>query len=427
MKIQTTTEKDFILGTVEKSEAKAAHLLLSCRTQSANTAKSDAVTIIYSELLTSGANNNSRDEFLEKLHKIGAHLVVGADGCDITLSLSVPNSGLKAALKLLVEVLTKPNFSPKEQKRIVTTSQNLLTLEKENARAIAQTGLANTLSKKGSLLYQQKPSEIAKELPLVTKKDITSLHSTLLSAPWRITIGGTSESILLSRKTLAALKAAQKTQLESKGLASAIIEPKSRVVLATEVKSKQNIEATLGGPLPINQMASDYPAFLFGLSVLGKWGGFAGRLMSTVREKEGLTYMIYARTVGLTMTEVGYWHIATYFAPKDLKQGITSTLREVSNIVKNGITDSELKRFATIMDTSETLLFDSLKGTMSVVHSNLRLDRSWPEYLEFRSKLKKLTKAEVNQSLRKYIDVDKLIISLAGPIQSVKKEIASFK
>jgi len=167
----------------------------------------------------------------------------------------------------------------------------------------------------------------------------------------------------------------------------------------------------------------DYLPFVFGLSVLGKWGGFTGRLMSTVREKEGLTYGIYAKTESVEGTEQGHYHIMTFFAPEKSVQGLTSTLREIRKIHKNGITQAEYERFQTILKTQQTLLADSLTQSIHTFHGYLMADFSIDEMHAYQNRLLTVTKKEINTALKTYLNPDKLLISGVGPVQKVKKDI----
>ena len=88
------------------------------------------------------------------------------------------------------------------------------------------------------------------------------------------------------------------------------------------------------------------------------------------------------------------------FSPKDVKRGITSTLREINKIHANGITKSEWQRFSDILKTGERLTYDSLTSSTVLVHNNLLLGRNWLEYQDYRQRLYHCTLKEVNQTLK---------------------------
>jgi predicted Zn-dependent peptidase len=162
---------------------------------------------------------------------------------------------------------------------------------------------------------------------------------------------------------------------------------------------------------------------MFGITVLGKWSGFAGRLMSTVREQEGLTYGIYAKTESFMNEEQGYWRVMTFFSPKDAARGLTSTFREIKKIYEHGITKDELATFKQILHTGQVLKNDSTSSLLGELHAYHLQKFSLEEIEEHKKRLLSVTLSEVNAALKRYLDPATLTVSGAGPISSVKKEL----
>jgi predicted Zn-dependent peptidase len=145
-----------------------------------------------------------------------------------------------------------------------------------------------------------------------------------------------------------------------------------------------------------------------------------------VREKEGLTYGIYGRAEGVGMHEQGYWRIFTFFAPKDVVKGITSTLREIQAIHEHGITDNELKRFKAILNTRYALIEDSLFKKVQDAHARAVAGVSDAMYTEFRNALQAMRPSDVHEAMQTYLRPDTLVISGSGPIHGVKNNIQAF-
>lgn len=420
MHIQTTNHKDYRLATIEKPGALTVSLLMTVDCFTTHSAKSSIMQHVYSDMLLSGAGAYTRSEFLHALNSLGSTIEITSSGNKITITVATPKPKLAETLSLLAAMLQKPTFAPKELKRAISTIKNTLELAKEDARGIAQSNLKNNFYKKTDRHYTFTPEELKSALKEVSLRDIKNLHTTFTSGVFSVSIGGSKESIATAMKTIQKIKTLNVPRPEVYCDAEPLSKP---LVVLHEVKSKQNIEISIGAALPLTLEHKDSPAFMFGLSVLGKWGGFAGRLMSTVREKEGLTYGIYARTENLGLSNTGYWRIMSFFAPKDVVKGITSTKREVALIAEKGITQSEFERFKTILKTGEVLVFDSLSGTTALVHSNLVSGLMWDDYLLYRERFQNCTRAQINASLKKYLHPENIVISAAGPIANVKKEL----
>lgn len=425
MQISTTTHEYYALSKITKPNAATVTLYITADCFTENSPERTALLLLYTDLALAGSGQYSREEFQHKLDELGSSISVSESAGRITVTMAALAEKLKPTLQLFELFLTKPAFKASEQKRATQTLKNSLELFKENARGIALSALRNSLFSMESRHYDVPPALLEKALTGLTTLHLKKLHAEFLNAYWTISVGGSEASLAVVLPVLKRVKptaVAPKTRNELVNSTPAL----ARQVLQHEVKSKQNIELSIGGCLPLSLTDTDLPAFLFGLAVLGKWGGFAGRLMSTVREKEGLTYTIYARTDGITTSEIGYWRILTFFAPKDVVQGITSTLREITTIVEKGITKSEFERFKTILKTGETLVFDSLNSTTGLVHSNLVSGLHWEHYQTFRQAFQKVTQKEINTALKKYLDPQLLTISAAGPIAAVKNDLSAF-
>ncbi len=425
MNIKTSKEENFQLAEIRKPDSKTVTILITADLLTENTAKEISLHLLYTDLLMAGAGKFSRDEFLYKLNELGSSISVAENEARITISISALEDKLKPTLKLLETMLISPTFKGSERVRAVRSIKNALELYKENARALSESALKNSFFTKESRHYSYSPDSIIATIDSVSIDNLKKIHLKLMQTLWTVSVGGSDVAVDTTVPFIKKLK---------KNLLQPVASPKSpvianlpaRKVFTHEVKSKQNIEISIGAYLPLTHTGPDLPAFLFGLAVLGKWGGFAGRLMSTVREKEGLTYGIYARVEGVTVEESGFWRIMTFFSPKDVVLGITSTLREIGLIHEKGITQSEWERFQTILKTGETLVFDSLAGTTGLVHNKLVSGLQWDEYQLFRQKLYTCTRSEVNAALKKYLNPVDITISAVGPISAVKKDLETF-
>ncbi|MCB9810901.1 MAG: insulinase family protein [Candidatus Nomurabacteria bacterium] len=421
MEIKTQSYSNFECATVEK-DTPVVSVLVTVDCHDNNSARGVITASVYSDLLLSGAGKYSREDFLRAVDELGSGIEVGASEGRVTISVKSLEQNLTKTLSLLETVLIKPTFSKSEYDRAVKTAKNSLSLYKEEARLLAQDGLRRSFYGENDRHYRFTPKDLEKAFSEVSLADVKKLHEEFMTLPWVVSIGGKSTAIKTVLKLVQKIK--KKTDYKPLEGAVSVKSLKGSRLVTEVVASKQNIELSIGGHLPLTMSDAELAPFTFGLAVLGKWGSFAGRLMSTVREKEGLTYSIYGRVEGVSKIETGYWRIMTFFAPKDVVQGVSSTLREIKNIHYKGITDSEWKRFKDILRTGETLVQDSLFGTVGYVHSALVAGVRYEDYKKYREQLYTCTKAEVNKVLKKYLNPANVVISAAGPVdKKIEKEL----
>ncbi len=389
----------------------------------AHSARAEILVHVYTEALRAGAGSLTREQFLDAESKLGSHIQVSGDSRDIRFAISALDTNLLPTLKLFELMVTKPLFAARELARIKELLTNALILSKEDAKSRAFEGFVDALTDKSDARFVFTADELIKEIKTVTIADLKKLHKTIFESVWILTSAG---SLASTQKILKSVQSVRGKNIDAKKKVHDAVPFKvrtKRAVLLTDIPHKQNIEFSIGNTLALTREDSEFPAFVFGMAVLALYGGFSGRLMSTVREKEGLTYSIYGQTEKVTKTEQGFWRIATFFAPKDAVQGITATLREIKLLIEKGITEDELKRFKAILNTRAALVNDSIVKKVREVHSLREISISDEEFEAYKVKMQKMTTKEVHSALQKYLTLETLTISGAGPIQSIKKEL----
>ncbi len=406
-------------GTHTDQKARMFLLTLSVDLHRSYTTTNDALEYVYSEALLAGAGSLTREQFLDVLNKTGGSITVKIFRSILTINIRTQIEHVTTIHKLFNVLMAEPSFSAGELARIKKNIHNDLELQREDARGQAQRTLVNALFGKTDRRQSASVAVLQANVAKINKQQLIVLHEHALCEPWIVTQSGTKAAIASTTKLLVTLKGKREPNTATPAHTPKVLE--KRLVVTESIPSKHNVEFSIGAPLPLTLHHPDYLPFVFGLAVLGKWGGFAGRLMSTVREKEGLTYSIYGRTESVFGNESGYWRIMTFFAPEKALTGVSSTLREISQISERGVTDSEMGRFRNILNTQQMLLNDSLLSSLSDLHGYLSEGFTLDQIAEHKTRLLNVTKAEVNAALKKYLNPDRLVISAAGPVAKIKK------
>jgi len=420
MKYQTFKGENYSGGAVTKPGSRIFYCVLTTDLHTTHSASQEVQEYVYADALLSGAGKYTREQFVDAVNILGASLSVHVVDSKLTITIKSTHKNATKVLELFSVMMQKPTFSAKEIIRIKKQITNELNEYKEDARGRALDNFVNELYTPEDRRYTSSPDTLIDKLSEVSRSTLTKLHETARSSIWTVTTGGTPKVTQILQPILGtSFKKSKSTDTQRTHTPR---EAHSSMTLLN-VPSKQNIEFSIGGALPLTLHDKDYLPFVFGLSVLGKWGGFTGRLMSTVREKEGLTYTIYGKTETVGGTEAGYWRIMTFFAPTQAVQGLQSTIREITKIHTHGISKEELRRFNIILKTQQTLLADSVIQSTNELHGYLVAGFTLDEISLYKAKLLTLTQKELNQARRTYLNPDKLIISGAGPITTVSKEL----
>lgn len=180
---------------------------------------------------------------------------------------------------------------------------------------------------------------------------------------------------------------------------------------------KPSVSIMLGQATPLRYRDADTLALRVGTAILGS--GFTGRLMSSVRDREGLTYGINAGISEDSFTN-GMFAISATFAPQLLDKGIASTRRELQRWWSTGVTAKELEeRKSSVIGSYEV----SLSTTGGLANALLLAvqrgyDVAWLD--EYPRAIRALDLAQVNAAIRAHLDPSKMVLVEAGSVGHVQ-------
>ncbi len=180
---------------------------------------------------------------------------------------------------------------------------------------------------------------------------------------------------------------------------------------------KPSVTMMLGQATGLRYSDPDGLALHMGTAILGR--GFTGRLMGTVRDKEGLTYNIGASVRDDTVVD-GAWEISASFAPSLLSKGVESTRREVTKWWQEGVTEQELNvrkqgvigsysvGLSTTLGMAQTILVNTQRG----------YDSSWLD--DYPKAVKALTPTQVNAAIKNHLNPSTMVLVESGSVQVPK-------
>jgi zinc protease len=411
----------FSLATVSSKKSDIVKAIITTDTHDQNNLNQQAVEYLYLDMLLSGSGTYSREEFLDAVNMLGASIDVDITAGKVSFVLRSTAAQFSKLLALFKTMLQEPVFSATELKRVKNTTLNQLHQAKEDSKSHALDELRNLFYGVADRKYTYSIADSMLEVPKVTAAQLKGFHQSVLSNQWFCSIGGDKTTIDLFEKFLQAHK-------KTADLVEGIHQPKppNPVLQLENIPSRQNIDLSIGLPLPITRSHPDFIPLSFAVAVLGKAGGFAGRLMSTVREKEGLTYGIYAQLEGFTTDEQGYLRIMTFFAPDKSVEGLSSTFREVKKLYQSGVSSAEVTAFKTILSTQQSLIKDSFERILADVHAYQYEGFSIAQMEEHKRALYDVTRADINRVIKIYLNPTLLSVSGAGPTLGVQKELRAW-
>ena len=177
------------------------------------------------------------------------------------------------------------------------------------------------------------------------------------------------------------------------------------------IEGKSQSDLVIGAMGP-RRSDPDYMAASLGNSVLGQFG-MMGRIGNIVRERSGLAYYAYSSLhAGIGP---GSWEVNAGVNPANLKKALGLIEKELRRFVKNGVTKDELGDSQANYIGRLPLSLESNGGMVNALLNIHRYDLGMDYYQRYTNLVRSVTRADVLEVARKYIDPDRLVIATAGP------------
>lgn len=363
-----------------------------------------------SSMLMRGTQTRTFDAIYNELETVGASLGFDSSVHNTNFGGRALVEELPLVLTLLAESLQTPTFPKDEFERLRTQLLTGLAL-----RAQDTSDMADMLFEK--FLYAGhpygKPSDgYVETIQAITRKDLETFH--------RLHFGprGMVIAIVGAIQPKKAVEALEKflggwsvpSQKEAPVLPP--LKPVTKMIKGHHPIPGKSQSDLVVGTLGPNRKSPDYMAASLANSVLGQFG-MMGRIGDVVREKSGLAYYAYSSLhagVG-----PGSWEVNAGVNPKNLKKALGLIEKELQRFVKNGVTKEELADSQANYIGRLPLSLESNGGMVSALLNIHRYDLGMDYYQHYESLVRKVTRADVLEVARKYIDPSCLVIATAGP------------
>ncbi len=374
------------------------------------------IASLHAEMLMEGTRTNKKRAIQLALDSIGAELSFGASADRLQFFARTPSECLPRLLSLIAEVLSEPSFPSHELSVLKKRSLAQLALAAEDTRTQAGILLSRALYPRGHLNYAETIEESRTALISCSTQDLRTFHRKTFNPGTLILVAaGDVAPAAFARE---AQRQIARLPAGSFSLAPYVPQPRSlgkprRAVLP--IAGKASIDYFIGLRVGITDDHPDYPALLLGLRILGNSPGFTGRLMQTIRETEGLTYGTYAYLSGFDGGADGHALAWGTFAPQLFARGRAGIRRELQKLASAGASAQEVARHRELYAAQQEVHMNDSSAFASAGHEVVSEGRDLSYLDTFPERIRKLSSAEVNAALRKYLVLGHMCEAAAGP------------
>ena len=363
-----------------------------------------------SSSLMRGTQTHSFDAIYNELESVGASMGFDSGVHNISFGGRSLVEDFLLLLNLLSESLQTPTFPKSEVERLRVQMLTGLAIREQDTSDMAAMAFDRMLFEGHP--YSRPADGFVETVQSITRKDMQEFHRRYFGPKGMViaivgaiepkkaaeavehVLGGWQVPGQVAAPELPACKPVKKTVRHHHVLAG---------------KSQSDLVIGMIGP---KRNDPEYFSASLGNSVLGQFG-MMGRIGEVVREKSGLAY--YASSSLNAGTGPGSWEVSAGVNPKNLNKAINLIEKELRRFVKSGVTKEELADSQANYIGRLPLSLESNSGVAGALLNIERYGLGLDYYQRYESMVRSVTRTDVLQTARKYIDPGRLVISTAGP------------
>lgn len=360
--------------------------------------------------LMRGTELHSFDEFYNELESVGASLGFDSGMNSTGFHGHALVEDLSLVLSLLSEAMRQPTFPRGEVEKLRHHLLAGLAIREQDTADMADITFDEILYKGHP--YARTEDGNRTTIKAITRGDLVKYHRRAFGPRgMAIVIVGAVEpkrAVALVRRALGDWKNPSQQELPALPAVKRLNETVKRHHLIAG-KSQSDLVIGTNGP---RRKDEDHLAAALGNSVLGQFG-MMGRIGKSVREKSGLAYYAYSNlSAGVGP---GSWTVSAGVNPSNVRKASDLIVKELERFVKNGVTKEELDDSQANYIGRLPLSFESNGGVATALLNMERHELGLDYYRVYDSKVRAVTRDQVREVARKYIDPERLAIAVAGP------------
>lgn len=371
-------------------------------------------------MLDKGTLDKTRQQIKDMQDQLKARISVFGGSSSVTVNIETDREHLADAIRLVGEIMRKPSFPQNEFEKLREEYLAGLEQQKTDPAALANLAYARITEpyQKSDPRYNMTFEEELEAVKAVTLDQVKSFYKKFYGASNATcaVVGDFDQKQI--ETTLKETFGDWKSPSPYKRIESNYIPVAAKnEVINTPDKANANFVAGYGYAMRNDH--PDYPALTIGGYMLG--GGFLNsRLATRIRQKEGLSYGVGGRFSASAMDENGGFSANAIYNPQNVEKLEAAFKEEIEKAAKDGFTEEELTAAKSGWLQSRKVSRSGDNGVASTLNQYLFMDRTMNWDADFESKVEKLSLADVNNAMKKYLDYSKLIIVKAGDFKKNK-------
>jgi len=366
-------------------------------------------------MLEQGTKKKTKFEIAEILGAVGATISFSSDSYRLRFSVRCLKDNIGLVAELIAEQLKEPLLHEEDlntvKKRMIADLEH----QKQSTGRQANIAFSQVVYPRNHPNFELDLEEQIKEVNAITIQDVMKFHSHFGIGSMIIACVGDVSPDEVKAVFSKHFDDWKESPMKCDPIQTKAMVHKEKQKKDVEMKDKTSLDTIIGQSIGINRFHEDFLPLFVGVYILG--GNFSARLMSTVRDKEGLTYGIRAAIDGLENGTDGFWIMSGTFSPSLLQKGIDSSLHQIHEWAKNGATEEELKNKKTTIVGNFKVALSTSRGLAVNIITNAERGRLVSYLDEYPKLIQEISLKKVNDAINQYIIPNTFINVTAGTFQ----------
>ena len=373
-----------------------------------------AVPTLAGMMLDRGTKSLDKFAIADQLDNVGAEISFGVGTQSLEIRAKALKKDLPLVIGLIAQELRTPALQPQEFAKAKEQFMGSLQASLQSTEARAHEAFARAIYPAG---HPNRPHTVNEYLAAAKSATLSQVKDFIAKyyGPAHLTL------VLVGDVSEAAVRPELVKGFGNWSGGQDYIRPGSPAVasqsaeLSVPLADKPSVTIILGQSTGLTYKDPDALALRVGTAILGR--GFTGRLMGTVRDKEGLTYNIGAGVSDDSIVD-GDWDISASFAPTLLDKGVASTRRELDKWWSGGITAAELAARKQGLIGSYLVGLSTTGGLASAILTSIQrgYDLTWLD--RYPDAIQALTLTQVNAAIKTHLNPGTMVLVKAGSVQA---------
>lgn len=367
------------------------------------------------EMLMRGTQTLDYQALQDKLDELRCQMSASGTNGLFSLSIETKRESLSEVIALVGDMLRNPSFPSSEfdilKRQAIASTESRMT----EPTVLAGIAMRRALAPypKSDIRYVPSLEERLEMYRGVSIEQVRELYATQMSGQvGELAVVGDFDSDEISAAFESILdgwttkvpfsRIEQPAQVSVAGMVEQIITP-----------DKANAVFYGGHHIAMRDDNPDYPALVIGNYIMGG-GALSSRLGDRIRQKEGLSYSVGSGVSAHPVDERTTLTLMAITNPESRDRLVSAVREEIERLLDSGISDAELAAAKQGFLQSEQLARTQDANLAAVLASTIFAKRDMSYYANFEGQVAGLTVEQVNEALRKYIDMKRLLIFTAG-------------